>query len=82
MHHWSPVLDDDDRRWKARVLSTLSPPSSTPCSRKSFYFSLFYTAAHVFNFMNTIIYWAVLVPQGYGNFPHGDGDAVAASLGT
>ncbi|KAK6836597.1 hypothetical protein PG987_007092 [Apiospora arundinis] len=56
--------------------------SSTPCyppSRARYgnhthplWFSLFYTVSHVFTFMNTIIYWAVLVPAGHGGFkpPH------------
>ncbi|KAK4150785.1 hypothetical protein C8A00DRAFT_45899 [Chaetomidium leptoderma] len=42
-------------------------------SSSCFYSSLLYAAAHVFNFINTTMYWAVLVPQGYGNFPAGGG---------
>ncbi|KAK4044151.1 hypothetical protein C8A01DRAFT_12486 [Parachaetomium inaequale] len=53
------------------MIFNLSPPDEPESSSKHFYPSLLYTAAHVFNFINTAMYWAVLVPQGHGNFPNG-----------
>ncbi|KAK4194138.1 hypothetical protein QBC40DRAFT_239136 [Triangularia verruculosa] len=72
-HLFYPDVDEDDRRWESVVLSKMSPPLQTPQSRKRFYFSIFYTVVHVFVFMNSLIYWTVLVPQGYGHFPQGEG---------
>lgn len=44
----------------------MSPPVQRPGDHKSFWFSLFYTTAQVFALINALVYWAVLVPQGYG----------------
>ncbi|KAI1841110.1 hypothetical protein JX266_012703 [Neoarthrinium moseri] len=71
-----PVQEDANdchgHRARSRVLSFLSPPNRANCRNRRFFFSMFYTAAHVFTFMNTIIYWAILVPAGHGGFkaPH------------
>ena len=65
-HHHSTV--ENDQAWVARTILNLSPPDGlTEFSHNHFYPSLLYIAAHVFNFMNTLMYWAVLVPQGHGN---------------
>jgi hypothetical protein len=76
MHHRRSANDNDDddegHRWLTRMIFNLSPsrePESS--SSKHFYPSLLYTATHVFNFINTVMYWAVLVPQGHANFPNG-----------
>ncbi|KAH8895834.1 hypothetical protein GQ53DRAFT_854040 [Thozetella sp. PMI_491] len=68
-HLYYPDIAADDRRWESILLRGMAPPVQTTHSRKRFYFSLFYTAVHVFTFMNTIIYWTVLVPQDHGHLP-------------
>ncbi|KAK0715068.1 hypothetical protein B0H67DRAFT_233442 [Lasiosphaeris hirsuta] len=73
-HLFYPDVDDNDTRWESRVLRRMSPPVQTIHSRKRFYFSLFYTVVHVVVFMNVIIYWTVLVPNGYGRFPEGEAE--------
>lgn len=70
--------DDDSHRWLARVIFNLPSTEQIESSSRHFYFSLLYTAAHVFNFMNTLMFWAVLVPQGHGNFPT-DGNGIFGS---
>lgn len=42
----------------------MSPPVQRPGDRKRFWFSLFYTTTQVFPLINTLVYWAVLVPHG------------------
>lgn len=76
IHHWWPNLPDvpevpsppDNGHWKLWLATKLAPPEPAPSSRKSFFFSLFYTATHVFNFLNMIHFWAVLFPKGHGGF--------------
>ncbi|RYP39423.1 hypothetical protein DL768_010717 [Monosporascus sp. mg162] len=53
---------------KARAIQFLSPPSRSNSDRRRFLFGLFYAVAHVFAFMNTLIYWGILVPSGRGGF--------------
>ncbi|XXG98074.1 hypothetical protein Hte_004393 [Hypoxylon texense] len=53
---------------RAYVLRFFSPPNKATCPMRRFWFSMFYTIAHVFPFMNTLIYWACLVPTGHGGF--------------
>jgi len=74
--HVSPE-DCTGHRMRNKVLSALSPSGHSDCPKRRFAFSMFYTTAHVFTFMNTIIYWAILVPAGHGGFkapnlPHHD----------
>ncbi|KAK0636998.1 hypothetical protein B0T17DRAFT_504384 [Bombardia bombarda] len=73
-HLYYPDIDENDGRWESKILWKMSPPVQTMHSRKRFYFSVFYTAVHVFAFMNVIIYWAVSVPNGHGHFPKGEGE--------
>ncbi|KAK0743675.1 hypothetical protein B0T18DRAFT_490343 [Schizothecium vesticola] len=77
-HLYYPNFDERDQHsWEAILLNKMSPPTTTIHSRKRLYFSLFYTAAHVFVLMNALIYWAVLVPKGKGQWPgehHDDHD--------
>ncbi|KAI1382965.1 uncharacterized protein F4822DRAFT_434893 [Hypoxylon trugodes] len=53
---------------RAYTLRFLSPPNRANCSIRRYLFSMFYTTAHVFPFMNTLLYWGVLVPTGHGGF--------------
>lgn len=53
---------------RAHILRFLSPPNRADCPIRRFLFSMFYTMAHVFPFMNTLIYWCCLVPTGHGGF--------------
>ncbi|KAH8199542.1 hypothetical protein TruAng_006293 [Truncatella angustata] len=53
---------------RAKITKALSPPARASCPKRRFFYSLFYTVAHVFTFTNTILYWAVLVPSGHGGF--------------
>ncbi|KAI1376987.1 hypothetical protein F4677DRAFT_416980 [Hypoxylon crocopeplum] len=53
---------------RAYILRFFSPPNQACCGIRRFCFSMFYTMAHVFPFMNTMIYWACLVPTGHGGF--------------
>ncbi|KAI1102728.1 hypothetical protein F4804DRAFT_342993 [Jackrogersella minutella] len=53
---------------RAHILRFLSPPNKANCPIRRYLFSLFYTIAHVFPFMNTLIYWGILVPAGHGGF--------------
>ncbi|KAI1415481.1 hypothetical protein F5Y13DRAFT_207200 [Hypoxylon sp. FL1857] len=59
-------------RLRAYILRFFSPPNRAKCHIRRFGFSMFYTNAHVFAFMNTVLYWALLVPTGHGGFkePH------------
>ncbi|KAI0126248.1 hypothetical protein BJ170DRAFT_634290 [Xylariales sp. AK1849] len=63
--------DDNDshgNQMRSNVINILSPPNRANSYNRRFFFSMFYTTAHVFTFMNTIIYWAILVPFGHGGF--------------
>lgn len=70
--HW-PETDPNDTRWESRLIRFMSPPEQTADSRGRFYFSLFYTVAHVFALMNVMIYWTIQVPNGHAHWPSGDG---------
>ncbi|OIW28231.1 hypothetical protein CONLIGDRAFT_681207 [Coniochaeta ligniaria NRRL 30616] len=59
-------IDEDDDSWQARLLRAMSPPVQRPGDHKSFWFSLFYTTTQAFALISALVYWAVLVPQGYG----------------
>ncbi|KAK4228604.1 hypothetical protein QBC38DRAFT_361521 [Podospora fimiseda] len=75
-------IEEEDQRWESSIIKKLSPPVQTPQSRNRFYFSIFYTIVHVFVIMNCVIYWALLVPLGYGKFPGGKdkgGESVSTS---
>ncbi|KAI1774888.1 hypothetical protein F4818DRAFT_54964 [Hypoxylon cercidicola] len=64
-------INPEDRhghKFKAYVLRFLSPPNKADSHLRKFWFSMFYTMAHVFPFMNTMIYWGALVPTGHGGF--------------
>ncbi|KAI0882965.1 uncharacterized protein GGS22DRAFT_169168 [Annulohypoxylon maeteangense] len=68
-------INPDDchgHQFRAHILRCLSPPNKACCPIRRFFFSMFYTIAHVFPFMNTLIYWGCLVPSGHGGFkpPH------------
>ncbi|KAI1090959.1 hypothetical protein F5B19DRAFT_503483 [Rostrohypoxylon terebratum] len=68
-------LDDYDGyryRYRIYILPYLSPPNNARCPIRRYCFSMFYTIAHVFPFMNTMVYWGCLVPAGHGGFkpPH------------
>ncbi|KAI1488631.1 hypothetical protein F5X96DRAFT_644688 [Biscogniauxia mediterranea] len=60
--------DSDGHRLRTRIVRLLSPPRQADRHGQLFAFSMFYTIAHVFAFMNTIIYWGLLVPSGHGGF--------------
>ncbi|KAH9990265.1 hypothetical protein F4779DRAFT_623848 [Xylariaceae sp. FL0662B] len=67
--------DCHGHRLRTRILQFLSPPNEATCPARRYLFSMFYTMSHVFPFMNTLIYWGILVPSGHGgfkppNFPH------------
>ncbi|KAI2472687.1 hypothetical protein F4781DRAFT_428107 [Annulohypoxylon bovei var. microspora] len=59
-------------QFRAHILRCLSPPNKARCPIRRFCFSMYYTIAHIFPFMNTLIYWGCLVPAGHGGFkpPH------------
>ena len=96
MHIYVPHELDEDHagcrghHFRNRLLNMFTPSScADPCSGSHKYrFSMFYTTAHVFTFMNTIIYWAVLVPSGHGGFKppqmphhhHTPGNATSAAF--
>ncbi|KAI1655175.1 hypothetical protein F4813DRAFT_183714 [Daldinia decipiens] len=58
----------DGHKFKAYCLRFLSPPNKATCPVRRYWFSLYYTIAHVFPIMNTLIYWGCLVPSGHGGF--------------
>ncbi|KAI0110268.1 hypothetical protein F4814DRAFT_397467 [Daldinia grandis] len=74
MHLISPraveIHSNDCRghKLKAYSLRFLSPPNKAICPIRRYLFSLYYTIAHVFPIMNTLIYWGCLVPSGHGGF--------------
>lgn len=68
-HLFYPDLDEEDNTWETALLRKMSPPEQTITSRNRFYFSLFYTASHVFTFINTFVFWAFVVPKGHGDLP-------------
>ncbi|KAK3935571.1 hypothetical protein QBC46DRAFT_358152 [Diplogelasinospora grovesii] len=80
-HLYYPDVDQEDRRWEYMVLRLMSPPFQTLRSRNRLYFSLFYTAVHVFVFTNALLYWGVAVPLGHGHFPGGSDPAIWATNG-
>ncbi|KAK8063536.1 hypothetical protein PG996_008188 [Apiospora saccharicola] len=61
-------------QFRNKAINAFLPPSRNRYGNHThpIWFSLLYTVSHVFTFMNTIIYWAVLVPAGHGGFqpPH------------
>ncbi|KAI1074047.1 hypothetical protein F5B20DRAFT_574375 [Whalleya microplaca] len=68
--------DCHGHQFRTRILQSLSPPNKANCPTRRYIFSMFYTISHVFPFMNTLVYWGILVPSGHGgfkqpNFPHG-----------
>ncbi|KAI1205237.1 uncharacterized protein F4807DRAFT_443984 [Annulohypoxylon truncatum] len=78
-------IDPDEchgHKFRAHILRFLSPPNTAACPIRRFFFSMFYTIAHVFPFMNTLVYWGCLVPCGHGGFkppsmPHSHGDLLS-----
>ncbi|KAH7039637.1 uncharacterized protein B0I36DRAFT_357039 [Microdochium trichocladiopsis] len=74
MHLLFPRTPEDDpeecgaHRLKTKVIQFISPPARDTCRNRRYLFSMFYTTAHVFAFMNSIVYWGVLVPAGHGGF--------------
>ncbi len=67
--HW-PEIEADDNTWESAVLRVMQPPEQPPPFAAPILFSVFYSLVHVYSFMLTIIYWAVLVPNGHGHLPH------------
>ncbi|KAI0485328.1 hypothetical protein GGR56DRAFT_617692 [Xylariaceae sp. FL0804] len=61
--------DCEGHRIRTRVFQLLSPSNRDASAGHQFMFSMFYTIAHVFAFMNTLLYWAILVPAGHGGIP-------------
>ncbi|KAK7911935.1 hypothetical protein PG985_014416 [Apiospora marii] len=57
-------------QFRNKVINTFLPPSRNRYGNHThpIWFSMLYTVSHVFTLMNTIIYWAVLVPAGHGGF--------------
>ncbi|KAI1480072.1 hypothetical protein K445DRAFT_102493 [Daldinia sp. EC12] len=60
--------DCQGHKFKAYCLRFLSPPNRATCPVRRYFFSLYYTVAHVFPIMNTLVYWGCLVPSGHGGF--------------
>jgi hypothetical protein len=50
------------------MLRRLSPPKDLADPYRRYYFSVFYSVAHCFTFMNAIIFWGLLVPYGRTGF--------------
>ncbi|KAI1326433.1 hypothetical protein F5Y16DRAFT_410840 [Xylariaceae sp. FL0255] len=63
LHTFHP--DAADQRDVFRTF--LSPPVKLNAAGK-YFFSLFYTTATVFPFLNSVIYYGVLLPSGHGGF--------------
>lgn len=74
MHFFFPydiAIDPEgsrQHRLKARLITSLSPPSSAMNESARFAFNLFYITVHVFAFLNTLVYWGAEVPAGHGGF--------------
>ncbi|KAK3323843.1 hypothetical protein B0T19DRAFT_214530 [Cercophora scortea] len=81
-HLYYPDIEEDDDRCEFVILRKFSPPIQTAHSRKRFYFSLFYIFVHVVVFINSIVFWTVLVPNGHGHFPEGEDDGDAEAEGS
>ncbi|KAH8911587.1 hypothetical protein BR93DRAFT_965368 [Coniochaeta sp. PMI_546] len=64
---WAEI-DEGVDSWQARLLRAMSPPVQRPDDCKRFWFSVFYTTTQVFALINVLVYWAVLVPHGQGDF--------------
>ncbi|KAI3341859.1 hypothetical protein F4824DRAFT_265514 [Ustulina deusta] len=58
---------DDEPQGSSRIARAFSPPDQ-PSTAERISFSMFYTVSHVFTLLNTLLYWAVLVPAGHGGF--------------
>ncbi|KAI1816921.1 hypothetical protein GGS20DRAFT_133081 [Poronia punctata] len=72
MHTFAPNSaetqeDSSSSAFLDRLHQIASPPQQIT-EAKRFSFSMFYTISHVFTLLNTLIYWAVLVPSGHGGF--------------
>jgi hypothetical protein len=57
--------DDDDQHWLTRAIANVAPADQAEPSTGHIASNLLYNTAHVFNFMNTLMYWTVLVPRGH-----------------
>lgn len=63
--------DDNDEHWLTRLIVNVTPANPVASSRSHFDSSPLYNTAHVFNLINTVMFWTVLVPRGYGHFGPG-----------
>jgi len=76
MHAFEPNVPEPQENcsgsaFRARLAEFFSPPQElSGIERLSF--SVFYVVCHVFALMNTLLYWAVLVPAGHGGFKFPD----------
>jgi hypothetical protein len=56
---YHPNLDETEGGFEQYIISAMSLPSNMGSPRKQLYFTLFYTVASVFAFMNSTVYWFV-----------------------
>jgi hypothetical protein len=65
MHHRCVTNDDhgDDRCWWTELVIDCLPSEKIESSSCHLYSNMLYTTAHVFNFVNTVMYWGVVVPH-------------------
>ncbi|KAI1820051.1 hypothetical protein F4861DRAFT_546103 [Xylaria intraflava] len=72
LHTFNPSVGEPIENCRGSAIRTRAArffsPSHQVSSVERLGFSMFYTVVHVFALLNTIIYWAVLVPSGHGGF--------------
>ena len=72
MHHRCDTSDKDGnaRVWWTELVIDSLPSEDIESSSCHFYSNMLYTTVHVFNFVNTVMYWGVVVP--HANSPNGE----------
>ncbi|KAI1434646.1 hypothetical protein GGR50DRAFT_386130 [Xylaria sp. CBS 124048] len=72
MHTFNPNVEEEEEDSRGSRIRTgiarFFSPSHQVTNAERLGFSMFYTVSHVFALLNTLLYWAVLVPSGHGGF--------------
>ncbi|KAI2626287.1 hypothetical protein GGS21DRAFT_540997 [Xylaria nigripes] len=76
LHTFMPNIGEPDEHCQGQIvrarIARFFSPSHQATDIERLGFSMFYTICHVFVLLNTLLYWAVLVPSGHGGFPRPD----------
>lgn len=67
-HLYYPQVDDTEGGIEYYIISAMSLPNNMGSLRKQFRFTVFYTTAVVFSFVNSTVYWFVTRQQDQPGF--------------